>query len=35
MFPGANTGDAKKVEATPSAPKVRTRKKAVTADAVQ
>ena len=33
MFPGANTGDAKKAEA--SAPKARTRKKAVTADAVQ
>jgi hypothetical protein len=35
MFPGANTGDAKKAEATPSAPKARTRKKAVTADAIQ
>jgi hypothetical protein len=35
MFPGANTGDAKKAEATPSAPKARTRKKTVTADAVQ
>jgi hypothetical protein len=35
MFPSATTSDAKKSEATKSAPKARTRKKAVTADAIQ
>jgi hypothetical protein len=35
MFPSATTSDAKKVTTVESAPKARTRKKAVTADVVQ